>query len=199
MNWIETGWQLIRTTWLEALVGSLLMLAGVPVGFALARNRRLPPVRWINAWVTLVAWPIVQSGRWTHRFVGILVNNTTVLVMLVFLGKWRWACLLGTVALGASLGIGLRLIAAKAIPGPAANHDTENHDFAWRIGLWLNLLEPPAIALAIGLSLARSSAGPFAAPGPAWNAFVAYILPLLILAAAGEALWLGYAGNRDSE
>ena len=57
------------------------------------------------------------------------------------------------------------------------------------IGVALNLLEPPAIVLVIGLSLGRTAA-PLPA-GVAWEMFVVWAVPLLLAAAAGEALWLG--------
>ena len=53
----------------------------------------------------------------------------------------------------------------------------------------LNLLEPPAIIAAIGLSLGRSVVP--LSPGQAWEAFAAWIVPALLIAAGGEALWLG--------
>lgn len=62
---------------------------------------------------------------------------------------------------------------------------------AWKlwIGLSLNMLEPPAIIVAIALALSRASI-PLDAMD-AWVAFLVWIVPAMLIAAGGEALWLG--------
>ena len=53
----------------------------------------------------------------------------------------------------------------------------------------LNLLEPPAIALALGLAIGRSAI-PLSST-QAWGVFLTWVVPAMLVAAGGEALWLG--------
>ena len=100
--------------------------------------------------------------------------------------------------LGVSLGIALRLL--SEIPDVPGGHCLSLGKWAKRrvaIGMGLNLLEPPAIMLAIGLSLGQQPAS--LTPGVVWGTFAAWIIPLTLLAAAGESLWLGVYQAVDQE
>ena len=56
-------------------------------------------------------------------------------------------------------------------------------------GMGLNLLEPPAIAVALGLALSYSSAP--LTDTQLWQTFVFVVAPLMLVAAGGESLWMG--------
>ena len=122
----------------------------------------------------------------------IFVNNVSLLAVLVALGRWSLAALLGVACLGVSLGIAVRIMSSQMLvfgscaPAPRGR--------LARLGIALNLLEPPAIMLAIGLSLARQAIP--LSPMQVWETFVIWAVPALALAAGGEALWLG--AGRDS-
>jgi hypothetical protein len=120
----------------------------------------------------------------------ILTNNTLVLAGLVALGTSRAGAAAGVAVVGVALGIGLRTLSEYSPhwspPPPNCSPRIRRNV---RVGVALNLLEFPAIALAVGLSVGRGHL-PLDDEG-IWLAFGVWVVPLLILAAAGEALWLG--------
>ena len=138
----------------------------------------------------------MSGGRTgSRRAATIFLNNTAVLAAVVALGVWTVAAFLGVAALGLSLGIGLRILSGSlddlAVPaGGSSGHARRAVTF----GVVLNLLEPPAIVLALGLALGRRAI-PLAG-AETWTVFAFWVVPALLAAAAGEALWLG-AGREE--
>ncbi len=180
----------IAGVWMDALLGTGLLVIGSGAGWVAGRASWLPPVRLIAMWVGSFVLPLMRCRSWWRRAAGIFVNNVSILAALLALGRWHGVSLVGVAGLGLSLGIGLRILSGES----DAFGELDLGSNAWakrciRIGLFLNLLEPPAIILTIGLSLSRATI-----PLPAqqvWETFALWVVPLTVLAAAGEALWMG--------
>ncbi len=84
--------------------------------------------------------------------------------------------------------------ATPAEVGREGGADTaEQHpiDRAVAVGMALNLLEVPAILITLGLSMGRGGATSGLLSGDVWTAYAVAVAPLLLIAAGGEALWLG--------
>ena len=181
---------LLDRIWFPALLGTGLMLVGAGAGWAIAGEPHLSPVRLITWWVLRVVRPLLRCRSWWRCAGAIFLNNASLLTALVAAGRWRASSLAATAALGVSLGIGFRVLSKLpgdlAVPWPL-NDSRVQRRIRW--GVALNLLEPPAIMLAIGLSLDQSSTEVLASES-AWTAFALVVIPLTLAAAGGEALWL---------
>lgn len=150
------------------------------------------PVRLVRRWIDRVVRPLVASRSWARRTGVIVLNNITICAALTAAGSLGPLAWLAVAGVGFSLGIGLRLLLAEpsfveenAVSPPGGSRLVAG------LGLALNLLEPPAILLAGGLALAQKALWPFLSATRAWCVFAWVVPPLLILAAAGESLWMG--------
>lgn len=187
---ILNTFSVIRAVWLPALLGSGVVLIGVGAGWALAQNSALAPVRLVTYWVRRVVLPLVRRRSWLGRTLTIFVNNGFILSVLMLLSGWFTAALVGVAIVGISLGIGLRVLANESLGiGVPASDVPIRIRRSIRIGLWLNMLEPPAILLTFGLILGRTSI-PLDATAM-WRTFACWVVPALLVAAGGEALWIG--------
>ena len=185
--------QVVLSLWRHAVVGSLLGLVAAIAGWRLARDACVPPVRLMAWWVRRVVVPLLSYRGWWRRFFVIFLNNVTILSVLVGLGRWAVWPIVGVAIVGLSLGMAMRLLGER-------HHDSVVLDseasvtFLVRLGVAMNMLEPPAIVLAIGLSLAQRPLG--LSDEQAWWTFGVWGAPMLLLAAGGEALWLGWLHPR---
>ena len=130
-------------------------------------------------------------GRRTAIIAG---NNSATCAMMVLLGACGAVALLAVAAVGCGLGLALRLMAPDtppAAPAPDTWPPTRGQRVAAVIGVGLNLLEIPAIALGAGLCLAQAVLSPTIEWAEAWSMYGRIVLPTLVVAAAGEALWMG--------
>jgi hypothetical protein len=183
--------------WVSVLFGSGLLVSSAVVGWVVGRHPGLLPVRLVAWWLQCVVVPLLGCRGWVQRAIIIFLNNTCVLVLIVALGFSRTAAASGIAILGFALGVALRTLSewnsAWFPPGPGANLATK---LRVRLGLALNFLEPPAIALAVGLAIGRST---LPLDGrDTWLMFGKFVVPLLLVAACGEALWLG-VGFRSAD
>ena len=91
--------------------------------------------------------------------------------------------------IGFCLGVALTLLAHRLVELPDFDKPTSGRS-RWiaRCGVTLNLIELPAIALTLGLAMGYESVGMTAIR--AWTLFGSVIMPMLAVAAAGEALWI---------
>ena len=180
--------RVINSVWLSVVLGTGLLLASTGVGWAMGRAASQPPVRLIGWWLRHVVLRLLRTPSWWRRAGGIFANNVTLLAVLLAVGRWQLAAFAGVLCLGVSLGIGIRLLSDEALESlwPASG---SMHKRRARLGIALNLLEPPAIMLTMGLSLG-CVAVPLT-PADVWATFAVWVIPALLLAAAGEALWLG--------
>ena len=185
------SWSIVVALWPSMLVGTGLVLAGTGIGWFVGGYRSFPAVRGVTWWLTHVILPLLKTPSWLRRAATIFVNNCTISAMLVALGAWPNVALAGVSILGINLGIALQVLSRLTDefcdPGPDAAAPAR-----WRIrlGVALNLLEVPAIVVALGLSIGRQVAPTAAAQ--VWSAFFVWVVPALLAAAAGEALWLEY-------
>ena len=183
------SWEMICSVWLPIALGTLLLLVATAAGWAIARRPTMMLGRVVSWWLRHVVFPLVMCRLWWCRAAAILVNNTTILAVLLSLGRWSIAPLFGVAALGLSLGVALRVMPDVPLPlSPRLSHQVAR-GYRVQIGLALNLLEPPAIMLTVGLSLAWPVMS-----WPAsrvWETFVLWVVPATLLAAGGEATWLG--------
>ena len=190
------AWQLVLLTWKAMLLGTTGLVVAATAGWVVGRWGGFILTRLVAWWVDAVILRIIGASAWWRRAVGIFVNNTTVLAGVLALGRshgWGW---FGVITVGISLGLGLRALsehpAADAI---APQCITPADRRRVQLGMLLNLLEPPAIVFVIGLSLAQPHLA--VDSHAAWSTFGAVIVPLLLVAAGGEALWLGVGRSGD--
>ena len=178
-------------------IGTIVLLLAVAAGWVLGRHTSFPLVRLITWWVTRVVTPLLRSRSWVRRAATIFINNTCVLAALLALGPWRIPARVGVVLLGLSLGIALRHLSAIAdrfaVSVPVRDRSAKRR---MRVGVALNLLEPPAIVLTLGLTLGFRTI-PLTGE-QAWLTFGVWVVPTLFVAAAGEALWLGVGQTENS-
>jgi len=192
----QNSWLVVSAVWPGMLLGTGLLIVAAGAGVALTQVPTLPLVRSVRWWVRHVAMTVIRSPRFTVRATLIFANNSLVLATLVALGAWPWISIIAVAVLGLNLGIGLPLLATETeghfLPTLERLH-AEPERAAMRrrlrLGLTLNLFEPPAIMMAIGLSLQRATLSYSAAM--VWETFLIWIVPMTLVAAGGEAMWLG--------
>lgn len=180
----------------EILIGSAMLLSASALGWAIGRRRSWPVVRAIWWWMHAIVLPVLTCRTWGQRSLIIFGNNCLVLATVVAAGAWTISASLAIAAVGIALGIALRSLSELSphwsSPSPNCGREIRRQI---RLGVALNLLEPPAIAIAIGLSLGRSTAQ--LTPLEVWGAFCLWVVPLLFTAACGEAHWLGAGLQRN--
>jgi hypothetical protein len=183
---------MVGSLWKCSLVGAVLIVTAVWIGWLSGPASSFPLVRFIRWWLVRIMLPRLGSPSWWYRAGVIAVNNISILAVLVALGVWPVAALTGVALCGVSMGIALRILPGLS-GGFALPVSGWPVGFRWRVwaGVALNLLEPPAIVLAIGLSIGQRSI-PLPAD-QAWASFALWVVPAMLLAAGGEALWLGAA------
>ncbi len=189
---IELPLDSLSLIWRESLVGGAVILVGVVAGWWAGPARRRWPVRVVAWWLAHVVRPVIASRSWLRRAVTIAANNTLVCATLVLLGPLGRVAWLGVACLGLGLGIALRLMfGAYASSEGDIGAVVPRGRVRELIGVALNLLEVPAIMLAAGLGLGQGALSPaLDLPGALW-VFGLIVFPLLVVSAAGEALWMG--------
>jgi hypothetical protein len=181
-----------------ALVGGAVMIAFCAVGWRAARD----PYGWLarctNLWLDRVVRPLLGRRSWAKRALIIATNNALVCAVLVTVGFWGHLAWLGIAGVGLGLGAGLRLLMESAdIDAPEASRGRRRRVLV-TIGVVLNLLEPPAILLSVGLSLGQGAIADTLDLAQAARVYLQFALPLLLIAACGEALWMTVCGLRPS-
>ncbi len=176
----------------HCVVGSGLILAATAGGWWVGRRPERRTVRVVSWWLRHVVRPLLACRSWARRAATIAINNALICATVVALGAWGPVAWLAVGAVGLGLGIALRLLLASP-PEPEGKPPppTGGHRVAGVVGVALNLLEVPAIALSAGLCLAQAAMSPVIDWTPVWHIFGAVVLPALVIAAAGEALWMG--------
>ena len=176
----------------HCLLGSGLILAAVALGWWEGRRCERWPARMVSWWLRHVVRPLLAGCSWIRRTITIVANNALICFVMVTLGAVQPVAWLAVAAVGLGLGIALRLMLLSP-PEPAAEIERPTR---WRrvtaaVGVGLNLLEVPAIALSAGLCLAQKALSPAIEGEEARRVFGTIVLPMLVIAAAGEALWMG--------
>ena len=187
----------IISLWPHMVVGTVLLLIGVGVGLCIGRARSFVMVRWVHAWVSSVIIPLLYKRSWLIRTITIFANNMAILVGIILLGNWSSAAIIGIALVGLSMGIALRVLSDLPESFAAPNDQTcESKRRLFRLGMLLNLLEPPAIIVALGISMGRTVAS--LSDVEIWEV-LCWVFPAMLLAACGEALWIGIAIQTNTE
>jgi hypothetical protein len=180
------------------ILGTGLLLVGTISGWQVSHSSSLPGVRFLRWWVGAVMLPLLRSSAWWRRTAVIFINNISILALLVFLGRWPLFAALGIAGVGLAMGIALRALAEGSNPFEMPVGATGPRRIRRiRIGLWMNMLEPLAIVVALGMALGRVNYG--LSSEDTWLAFAVWITPPMFLAACGEALWMGECMTRDAD
>jgi len=183
-------WDVIAGAWLHLLLGAGLLVFACCAGWAISRARAFAPVRFVTWWVQRVLFPALRHGSWFVRATVIYVNNMLILTVLMLVSPIPLAVIVVTAVVGASIGIVMRALSEDQVWGSsAAPRPKPTHVRLMSLGLGLNLLEPPAIALTLGLALGRVPRGLTGVE--VWRVFAMVVAPLMLAAACGESLWMG--------
>ena len=185
----DTFWPI---AWRFILGGSVLFIIAAGLGRALARDGHFPAsvMRW---WIDRVVLRLVATRSTMGKAIGIFLNNGLVLALLMASGVAYALAVIAIAAAGLSLGVALHLLgetlgARMTVEEDWDRHLTDRSRAVVRIGFVLNMLEPPAVALVLGLALARAPLG--LSWTYVWQLFGVWVLPALLLAGLGEACWL---------
>jgi hypothetical protein len=181
--------------WAGFCIGAALLGLTVWAGWIAGGRPQWPPVQAVDWWVRRIALPILRPRSWLGRAAIIFGNNIAILTLLVAAGSWPGASLVGVALVGLSLGAAFRLLLSMPDHTLAPRLRLEPRDERRvRIGLALNMLEPPAILYAVTLSISR-----WLVPLPSeavWRSYLIWVVPAMLIAAGGEALWLGAGRDR---
>lgn len=187
------------------LSGSAVLIVAAIAGWGIAADTNLAPVRWIAHWVDRVIIPCLRAG-WLGRAAAIFVNNACNCAAMVAAGALTGGSWASITVVGLAMGFAIRHLGRQQASDP--NPDSTNSgpsagpssdaaaspyiDSPALIGLLLNLLELPAIALCVGLSIGQVASEPHLSMAVAWSLYARLILPALLIAACGESTWIGH-------
>jgi len=184
---------LLRGLWFYMLAGAALILSATVCGWFAGRNTSFALTRSIRWWLIDVMLALIRRRSWIGRTVTIFVNNITILSGIVLLGYVNLS-LVATALVGFAMGVALRVLgnspdAFFAPPSGDGGPEAARRVGKVRLGIAFNLLEPPAIIAAIGLGWGVQEHADVSER--AWPLFMICIVPPMLLAAGGEALWIG--------
>jgi len=181
------------------LTGGLLMAACVLLGWWFSRRRRGPLVTWTRWWFDCVARRVLDEASWAPRAGMIAANNILNTGLIVCAGVLNHLSWLAIAFVGLELGAAARLMAGV----PTARRGVTDADrgplWVVMLGIGWTLLEICAILLSVGLSLGQGTLGPELSLGEALACFGVIVVPLLVLAATGEGLWLTAYGVGEAD
>lgn len=177
--------------WFESLIGSVIVFVCIGIGWRAGAIRESPAVRVTMWWLNHIVRPLFASRSWLRRLAIIAGNNSLMCVIVVVSGRFGHLAWLGVVCIGLGLGIALRLMLAVPVED---RNDSETQSTRVRvltgIGLSLNLIEVPAIMLTAGLALSQGALSAALDARTSMLVFALVTLPMLVVSAAGEALWM---------
>jgi len=197
--------QTLRLVVSESLLGGALIIGCVVIGWHIGRERQARFVCLISWWLDHIVRPLLTQCSWLRRTAVIAVNNSLVCLAMVLLGAFWSLAWLGVLFVGLGLGVAMRLLIGEQLDAygeidaePDVHDENEpskdetEHHLGWltTIGVILNLLEVPAIMLSAGLSLSQGSLSSAVNLHEVLSAYVSIVLPMLVIAATGEALWM---------
>jgi hypothetical protein len=194
---IENAWGL----WRESLGGSVFVFVFTGVGWQVAAGRDAVVVRVVRWWLDHIVRPLFTSRSWLRRMLIIAGNNALICGAVVLLGGFGHVAIAGVICVGVGLGIALRLMLTVPVEDQDEQVDQPMlHRVLTGVGLVLNMVEVPAIMLTTGLALSQGSTGflwllhhsPPSLLGPvdALEIYAVVVVPMLLIGAAGEALWM---------
>ena len=178
------------------LAGVAVLIIAAVAGWGMAAHGGFIPVRAVRFWMERVILRALHHRRWSARAAIILCNNTAICALLVLAGGWPGGSWTAVTVVGLSMGIALRSLAGSPeAPGlealqPDSDAPPKTDLLLW-LGLLLNLIEVPAIIVTLGLSMGQLASPNDLSPDEMWGVFLILVTPALLVAAAGEALWIG--------
>lgn len=182
--------ELARIGLRPTIAGVAVLGIGLLAGQGLAAHPEFVPVRAIRFWLSRVLIPGARHARFVVRFLTVFCNNACTSALLIAAGAFPGGAWVAVAAVSVSMGIAIRVLAAGDLPWPRGDEEAARDGWV-RFGMLLNLLEAPAIVIVLGLSMGRLAAPNGLKTAEIWHIFATIVLPVLIIAAAGEALWLG--------
>lgn len=196
MDWsLET---LLRL-WPAALTGVGCLMLGVIAGGVAVGTGEGMVARGLRWWVVEAILPMIRHRSGLLRAVVIFVNNAVICALLVSLGRWGWVVWIGLLVEGMTLGGSAAVLAESADSDPFWEAEESSGSISRvRIGLGLNLLELPAIGLSVAVAVGQSFFGSVVSSGQSWSIFAMCVVPLLVIAAAGESLWIGVGLGKET-
>jgi hypothetical protein len=193
--------------WRPTLIGIVVLVIGAIAGWGMAGDRAFAPARWLRWWLERIILPGLRQGSWLGRALMIFLNNAAICALLILAGGLPAGAWVAVVVVGLSLGAAMRMLTDPrwdvSIPpelGEAEDPASEvsddgappaGLDRVASLGVLLNLLELPAIAIALGLTMGRLAVPNNLVPTDIWRIYASWVAPLLVVAAAGESLWIG--------
>lgn len=172
------------------VMGTALLLVASAVGWFLASFQRLVFVRWVGYWMRHVVLPLLRTRSWPRRTLIIFANNSLMLAAVVQLGCWRVSSRIGVILIGVSLGVAIRQLGVHmADSHTLSDPSTPGERRRLGFGVGLNLLEIVAIVVSVGLAVGLPDLKITVAQ--AWKLFGYGVIPILLIAAGGESLWMG--------
>ena len=123
---------------------------------------------------------------WLRRVVIIGTNNILACAAIItagYLSYMAWAIITGARSI---LGMVLRLMITDSQSFPKFGATMNCHWFAPTIGVLLNMLEFPTIMLSAGLGFAQNAVSTRSFEASALRIFAMFVLPMLIVGAAGK-------------
>lgn len=191
---------LIGVGWRPVLSGSAVLIIAAIAGWGIAADANLAPVRWIAKWVDRVIVPCLRAG-WLARSLAIFVNNAANCALMIAAGALAGGSWISVTMIGLAMGFAVRHLGRQESLTSNANSINANSSDAAAspyvnspalLGLLLNLLELPAIALCVGLSIGQVASEPHLSMAVAWSLYARLVLPALLIAACGESTWIGH-------
>lgn len=187
---LTQGLELFGRLGFSMVLGTTLIVLATVAGWLLAGFQHFFFVRWVNFWVKRVVIPLLRTPSWSRRTVTIFANNALVLAAILLLGSWGISSRLGVVLAGLSLGVALRHLGEYTADSDSfSDPSTPGDRRRFRIGIVLNLLEIGAIVVTVGLAIGVPDSN--ASLAQAWTLYGFGVVPTLLVAAGGEALWMG--------
>lgn len=191
---------LVGVGWRPVLSGSAVLIIAAIAGWGIAADANLAPVRWIARWVDRVIVPCLRAG-WLARTLAIFVNNAANCALMIAAGALPAGSWASVTVIGLAMGFAVRHLGRQEPSDPNTDSDGVRSSDASAspyvnspalLGLLLNLLELPAIALCVGLSIGQVASEPHLSMAVAWSLYVRLVLPALLIAACGESTWIGH-------
>ncbi|MHC4672752.1 MAG: hypothetical protein ACYTBZ_09745 [Planctomycetota bacterium] len=189
----DTSIDILYLIWQESLVATAVIVICVLVGWKAADVHDRWAVRAVKWWMDHVVYRVLTSPSWLKRTLMIAANNSLICLCAVLLGALGHLAWLAVAGIGFCLGVALHLmIKATAVDRDDRETPISRNKTLTAIGMLLNLLEVPAIMLSAGLSLAQCALTSTIDLSAALSVFGWFAMPMFIIGAAGESLWMGY-------
>lgn len=179
--------------WRPTLIGLVTLIVAAVAGSGMGADRSFVLTRWVRRYLESLILPVMRHRLWVVRSFFIFANNASICALVILAGRWPAGAWAAIVVVGLTMGTAIRVLGERATSQDAAVDDvhTEKPDALVSVGLWLNLLEVPAILATLGMSMGRLALPNGVSNEVLWRIYVLFVLPALLVAAGGEGLWIG--------